>query len=927
MVRADPGINEGEGPTGQLTLGRNEPLLKTKLFVPPPRPNRVARPRLFEQLNSGLDKALILISAPAGYGKTTLAGSWLRSSNVASSWLSLDEDDNDPIRFLRHFVAALEKVTPIIQPDLLSALQGMRVDPPDVLLNILINEIVERAPSFVYVLDDFHVIHAQPILEMVASLLEHLPPQMHLLLLSRTDPPLPLFRLRARDQLLEIRVEQLRFTADEIAVFLNEAMDLRLSIDDIKTLEARTEGWIASLQLAGLSLRGCKDASTFVAAFAGSHHYIMDYLTEEVLKLQPENVRSFLLQTSILTSMCASLCDAVTLNREPGIAGQGESIRPSFDSQSILEYLEHSNLFVVPLDDKRQWYRYHHLFAEVLTLHLEHLSPPQLPDLHARASHWYEQNGIILEATHHALMAKNRTRAVQLVERNGCSLLMRGEGFTLLKWIEAVESYVQTHPWLAVLKAWAFAMTGRVDEVEPMLQMAEGLISPDEPTSEVKIALGSIAAVRAYVANLHGQAQLAREFAQEALGYLPDGDAFSCSMRSVTVSILGDASWLSADLQGARLAYLEAVRISQATGNVYMTVIANSNLADVLREQGDIHQAAGIYSEALHMATRPDGQVLPLADRLYAGLGHIAYERNQLDSAAQYLRHCVELSQKWGNLSLLATAYVKLAWLERAAGKLENALAAIQAAERMTSVNHVVPGFDSVKVACAHWWLAQGDLERSSRLAEGWGATTGIITEDSAMSYQQEPKYLLDVRLLLAQGDYEAALSLTERLLPMAKATKRMGRVIEILVLEALTWQGKKDMAQALAVLEKALSVARPESFMRTFLDEGEPMAKLLYRAKTHRIVSGYTSELLAAFGGRLGPELLPAQSLIEPLTQRELEVLRLIQAGCSNLDIADKLVISVPTAKRHISNIFAKLGVKSRTQAVSVGTELGLLE
>ena len=897
---------------------QSEPLLRTKLFVPPVRLDRVNRPRLFERMNSGLDKALILISAPAGYGKTTLVSSWLHEIEVPSAWISLDEGDNDPIRFLQYFIRALQKIVPAIQLDLLGVIQGMQPGSFDALLNILINEIAGRAAPFVLVLDDFHTIHAQPVLEMITYLLEHVPPQMHVALLSRTDPPLPLSRLRARDQLVEIRAEHLRFTNEEIAVFLIGVMGLRASGDDIAAMEARTEGWIAGLQLAALSMQGRKDVHSIVSAFTGSHYYIMDYLTEEVLKLQPERLRSFLLQTSILTSMCGSLCEAVVITEGAG----------PMDGQVMLEALEQMNLFVIPLDDKRQWYRYHHLFADVLNLRLERLFPEQLPELHRRASHWYEQNAMIPEAIQHALKAGDQPRAAQLVEQYGCSLLMSGEGFTLLKWVEAVEYYSQMHPWLAILKAWALALTGHLDRVEPTLQTAEGLFSPRPTTFEVKIMLGSIAAVRAYLANLRGESQLAIDYAQGALEYLPDSNTFSCSLRSVATSILGDASWMNGNLEDARHAYLEAVRIGQGAGNIYMTMIANSNLADVLIEQGELHQAARIYSETLQIATRQDGQKLPLADRIYAGLSKISYEWNHLEDAAQYVHQCMELCRQWGNFNMLAKGYVILARLERARGNLDKAQEAMRAAEQLVSEQRLSPRQSiGVRLASARWWIAQGNLERTFHLLQQLDVAIASIANDAEIAYPREREYLLLVRLLLAQADHDVALSLSERLLEMTEAAKRMGQVIEILVLQALALQGKKDVDRTMKVLERALSLAQPEGYARVFLDEGEPMAKLLYQAKSHRIGQEYALELLSAQGGVTGTELPPAQLLIEPLTLRELEVIKLIEAGCTNQDIADRLVISIPTVKRHISNIYAKLGAKSRTQAVSLGRELRLFE
>ena len=446
--------------------------LTTKLHIPPPCQLLVLRPRLTAALSKALTNSLTLISAPAGYGKSTLVSSWLRDTDVPSAWISLDEGDNDPIRYLQYFISALQRIVPTIQPDLLGVLQEKQPDPFEALLNILINEIDRQAVPFVLVLDDFHTIQAQPVLEMVTHLLEHMPPQMHLVLLTRTDPPLPLSRLRVRSQLAEIRADQLRFTREEIATFLNEAMGLSLSTDDIAALETRTEGWIAGLQLASIAMQGGKDIHSFVSAFTGSNYYIMDYLTEEVLKRLPEKVSLFLLQTSILGRICGPLCEAVV---ESGTIEQN-------NGQAILEDLERMNLFLIPLDDERRWYRYHHLFADVLSRHLERLYPHQSSELHQRASQWYEQNGFIPEAIQHSLAAGDQDCATQLIEQNGVLLLIRGEVTTLLKWIEAVEPHSQTHPWLYILKAWAFALTGNLDRVNGMLRTAEELISTLEPT-------------------------------------------------------------------------------------------------------------------------------------------------------------------------------------------------------------------------------------------------------------------------------------------------------------------------------------------------------------------------------------------------------------------------------------------------------------
>lgn len=906
-------LKAGGQKANQSPIEQRESLLKTKLFIPPVRLKRVNRPRLNEQVNRGLDKALILVSASAGYGKTTLISNWLRETNIHSAWVSLDESDNDPLHFLQYFIAALQRIIPTIGADLLGMLRAMQPVPVDILMNLLINDISEHATPFVLVLDDFHIIQAQPILEMVTFLLEHMPPNMHLVLLSRTDPPIPLSRLRARHQLVDIRADQLRFTPDEIATFLNKVMELNLTASDIATLEARTEGWIAGLQLAALSMQGTKDIHSFVKAFAGSHHYIMDYLAEEVLPLQPESVRSFLLKTSILERMSGPLCNAVVELDETD----------PLDGQAILESLEGMNLFVIPLDDEKRWYRYHHLFADVLNRYLERQFPHQLHDLHRRASQWYERNGFIPEAIHHSLTAGDQDRTIRLIEQNGCLLLIRGELSTLPNWIKAVEPHAQTRPWMFIFKAWLLVLTGYPERVEEMLQTAEKLISSLEPAIEVKLMQGTIATCRAYLANLQGRTSLAASFARQALEYLPDIDLVSRSLRAVATALLGDASSMNGDLEEARQAYTESMQICRAVGDIHLVIVANSNLANILIEQGLLHQAARIYSETLEMTTRPDGQKSVLAGRVDAELSQVSYEWNNLETAMQQVRQCLTLCRQLGNMDQQAVGYGMLARLEHVQGHPERALEAMQTAEKFVNEYHLLPRYSIwVKCTLARLWIAQGNLEKASHFVQESG-----ITVNDEILYVHEPEYLILLRLLLTQGDYDVALTLSQRLLQQAEAAQRMGRVLEVLVLQALIFQGKTDIDQALSVLQRALSLAQPEGYMRIFLDEGEPMLKLLYLAKSRRIGSGYAADLLSETGEAAEMENSPTQLLIEPLTMRELEVLKLIEAGCSNHEIAAKLVISITTVKRHISNVYAKLGVKSRTQAIPLGKELRLFK
>ncbi|MEI7988273.1 MAG: LuxR C-terminal-related transcriptional regulator [Chloroflexota bacterium] len=897
----------------QLFLEQSKQLLRTKFYVPPIRSSQIARPRLNQLINGGLDRSLILVSAPAGYGKTTLVSRWLKESKSPYAWISLDSSDNDPNRFLQYLLAALQPIAPGIENDLLGMLQGIQPTQFENLINLLANELASVSDPFVLVLDDFHVIQSEAVLRILSYLLEHQPNQMHLVILTRTDPPFPLSRLRVRGQLLDIRAEQLRFTQTEITYFLNEAMGLTLSAIDLSAMETRTEGWIAGLQLAALSMQSCKDIHGFVSAFTGSHHYVMDYLAEEVLRLQPKNVSTFLLQTSILDRLCAPLCEAVV----------DEDKAEPVNGQAMLEALEEMNLFTIPLDDGRHWYRYHHLFADVLRKRLEHQFPHLLAGLHRRASQWYEQNGFIPESIQHAIVTGDHDRAAQLIEQNGCFLLMSGEVATLLNWTDAIDFQSETHPWLAIQKAWALAINGDLERIEPTLQAPEKLLSALEHTVEVRTMLGTIAAARAYCANSRGDTHSAAAYAQQSLQLLPDCSSISQSIRSVATSLLGDTSWINGNLEEAFQVYTEAIKIGREANNLPMVIIANSNLADILMEQGRLYRAAETYAQSLKMAVRPDGQRSPLAAKLFAGLGRLAYETNRLNDAEQDIRQCMELSRIWGDIDLQAASCALLARVEQARNNPEQAQEAMWEAEQK-NIEHLPTAYWSIQVRSdlARVWLAQGNLERTSQLIQ----KIGLKIKDE-IPYRREPDYVILLRMLLAQNDYEAALALSKRLLNQAEPAGRMGLVIEILILRSLLFQGKKDTEQALEPLKRALALAQPEGYVRSFLDEGEAMTRLLCQLQSRQIGNGFAASLLSKIDKTSGMTPPSMQLLIEPLTSRELEVLKLIEAGQPNQEIAGQLVISMPTVKRHISNIYAKLGVKSRTQAIAIGKELRLFE
>jgi LuxR family maltose regulon positive regulatory protein len=885
--------------------------LSTKLYIPPVRPTLMSRPRLYDRLAPTNANRLVLVSAPPGYGKTTLISSWLAENRCPACWLSLDESDNDPVRFLQYLTRGLAQIIPAME---IQSPGMLREPSSDAWMNPILNAIALQAGPIVLVLDDFHLIQSQPVLDMVTLLVERMPLQMRLILLSRTDPPLPLARWRARGQMEEVRAGHLKLTTHEIAVFMNSLMHLPLSGEDIGALEARTEGWIAGLQLAALSMQGRPDAHDFVAAFTGSHHYIMDYLLEEVLKRQPESMRTFLLKTSILERLCGPLCEAI-------IGETGERI----DGQAILQELERRNLFLVPLDEVRHWYRYHHLFADVLNQHLERMMPEQIHDLHIRASEWFEQRGFIPEAIHHTLMARDPERAVRLVEENGCLLLMAGQVVTLDRWLEAVAPFAPTHPWFAILKGWVLALTGQQEQVGQVLDRAERVLSALDPalesTAVVRIMRGALAAARAYTANVQRDPSAA-EYARQALACLPEGDALGDVLRSLATLILGDTAWISGRLEEAKKAYGEAVRIGRAANNPHLVILGNSNLAEILIEQGQPDLAVARFSEALQVATRADGSKSPWVDRVLAGLSRVAYQRNDLSSAARYAEQCVAMCRQSGYLEFAAVGHVMLAQVERLQGRPEEAAEAMHTADAMSRENVPAARWPTwVQCVLARMRLAQGNTEQV-----GGFLKKHAISPGDEFSTARAPLVLVLLRLYLAQGEYDSALALSQRLLGAAEATDRMGTGIEILILRAIAYQGKRELAQALSTLERAIVLAEPARTVRVFLDEGEPMARLLFQARAHHLGTPYLAELLSALPAESGTAAPASQPLVEPLSARELEVLALIAAGHSNEEIASKLIISVKTAKRHISNIYGKLGVKSRTQAVALARELKLV-
>ncbi|MCP4541051.1 MAG: hypothetical protein GY832_28275 [Chloroflexi bacterium] len=910
------------------------PLLATKLYIPFPRSGLVSRPRLIDQLNAGLDRKLTLISAPAGFGKTTLLSEWIhRRGGVTPplpapppvAWVSLDKGDNDPTRFLTYCVAALQTAQAGLGGPALTMLQSPQPPPIEVVLTALINEIAALAGKIILVLDDYHVISNQAIHEGVAFLLDHQPPQLHLTLSTRADPSLPIGRLRVRSQLTELRADDLRFTADEAAAFMNEMMGLNLQPEDIKALEARTEGWIAGLHLAALSLQDRADVHEFITAFAGSHHYVLEYLTEEVLNRQPDQIRQFLLQTSILDRLCGSLCDMVT--QQSG-------------GDTTLAYLRRSNLFVVPLDDDYHWHRYHHLFADLLGNYLrKEFASDQISELHRRASQWHEKNELADDAIKYALRAEDFERAADLIERGIPTSTTDLQMTTGLAWVRMLpDDLVRSRPLLCTIQGSNAFFTGQMDDVEPWLQAAESSILNADKVSvvEKEYVLGNVATIRALAADRSGDVSRAIEQARLADAILPQDDVIA---RSVIPYVLGRACRAEGDMASADQACDDMVRIGRAAGNILTVAMGLCEQALLRKIQGRLRAAAALYQEALQLASGRKDQSLPLASLVDVGLSDLLYEQNDLDAARQSAQRAVDSFEQmglWGMPTDLVLAYTTLARVLQAQGDVAGASDVLQRAEQAKRQRNVFPEFSSMVDTCRiRLWLAQVAND-PNHLADAVRWAESQPTESGPLLTREQERIAL-ARVRIAQGKPDEVLSLLEQLAKSAEDGGRGGRLIEILALQAIALQAQNDTDRALAVLEKSLVLAEPEGYVRIFVDEGAPMGSLISALRSriekrtrradspesHRLLV-YAHKLLVKFPSTKDRPS-PIQNLIDPLTERELQVLELICQGCSNREIADTLVVTLNTVKKHTGNIYGKLRVRSRTQAIARSQELGI--
>lgn len=909
-------------------------LLQTKLYAPLSHSNLVRRPRLIEKLTEGSTSRLTLISAPAGFGKTTLVSEWLAQGQQGAGWLALDEDDNDIVRFLTYVVTALRSAGDHDAGEgALALLQAPQPVPLRSILGTLAQELSSRYVRRVLVLDDYHVISAATIHEAVAFLLEHVP-DLHWTIITRSDPPLPLARLRARRQLVEIRAADLRFTLAETTDYFSGVMQLALTGDSVQELERRTEGWVTGLHLAGLALQSSTDRAAFVHEFSGSHRYIVDYLVDEVLHGLPQHVQAFLLQTSILDRFCAGLCAAVV--REEG--GRADRSAPEVSgisaavAQDRLEAIENANLFLIALDDVRCWYRYHHLFGDLLRQRLHRQRNWDTALLHQRAAHWFAEQDLVEEAVRHAVAAEDFVFAADLLEQRSEVMWTQG-GFAVLQhWLSALPDAVkQDRPRLLLAHAWAEFLTdsslalvdARLREAEVAIQRLE----KDTPSSVDSMGelLGVVAAIRAAQQSKEEAAAPTIAYAQQALALLP---VRSERWRSVALLCLGFAYEMDGATRPAIATLEEAIQLCRRIGNDYSATVGSMALARTQMVHGQLRAAEAIYSSSLAKAQQRGMGKLPITAQAHVNLGRLYYEWNKLEAAAEQLWLGVERMHGQGGSWLQFEVFLLLARLEQARGKLADAQLLLQRAEQAATTIPFGWTRAATTAAMVRARLALGETEG----ARAWLAAVRPAAGDH-LDRVREAEHLIAVRVLLALGQADEALALAAYAVKTAGEAERWKAVVEANLLAAHASAAQGQEVQSCVWLQRALALAEPQGYVRTFVDEGQAMYELLahcrYKDEGARLQE-YRTQLIAAFGKHSGESAVrPAQAggLVEPLSARELELLQLVGAGYSNQEIADELVITLGTVKSHLNHIFAKLGVEGRLRAVNRARELALIE
>ncbi|WP_336760873.1 LuxR C-terminal-related transcriptional regulator [Paenibacillus sp. USHLN196] len=892
------------------------PILSTKLTIPVQRSHVVDRPRLYVRLDEGMQAKLILVSAPAGSGKTLLVNQWVKSSSIDTAWLSLEEADNDPSRFLTYLCASLQTIVPQLAEGIMGFVQSSEPPPIETIITYLLNEVSEITDHFVLVLDDYHLMTSEVIHQALVYLLRHMPPHMHIVMTTRQQPKLPLARLRAKGELIELRGSDLRFTSAESSEFLDRVMRLKLSKENITLLEERTEGWVAGLQLAALSMQGSSDPNHFMETFSGRDPFVLDYLMEEILQGLTEQVQNFLLKTCMLDRLCGSLCDAILDIGEPK---EHESV--DYTGQDMLEWLEQANLFIVPLDNERRWYRYHHLFADLLRKRVHQNSnyagtaetALSVTEIHKRASIWYEKHQMELEAFNHAVAAADTHRASDLLEGNGMPLLFRGGAVPALQWLSSLSSAeMDSIPSLWVMHAAALLVSGHMVDVEIKLQSAEQALQNMEPEQIDSDLIGHIASIRATLAvSLHDADTIITE-SLHALKYL---HPHNLPIRAATAWTLGYAYQLQGKRVEAELSYLESVANSTKIGHHIITMMATLGLGNIQEFNNQLHLAAESYQQVVHMAGKPP---LPIACEAHLGLARVHYEWNNLGVAMLHAQQSEQLAQQFVQTDRVVASELWLARLTLAKADLHKAdimLGRINETAQRLNFTKAIPDITAAYVLVL---LRQGNLKEATRLS--WD-------RNHALS---------QARVMLRQGATIEALGIMESCLRLTITKGFKDEQLKATILLAVIHEEHGNRTQAIELLTEAMMMAEPAGFIRVFVDEGIVVHSLLKRITARGDSRLYLLQLLAAFEAEDNriemiseeTDVYPSVSelRIDPLSVRELEVLRLIAQGRSNREISEILHIALPTVKGHNRIIFDKMQVKRRTEAVAKAREWKLL-
>ena len=889
-------------------------ILQTKLVPPPVRADRIPRPRLTRRFSVSLERPLVLVCAPAGYGKTTLLSEWLVSDagrDISFAWLSLDEDDNDPARFLTYFISSLTSLDGIDSKEILSLLNSPQAPAPRTMLTVLLSHLEAFPQPLVLVLDDYHVIATQAVHDAVTFLLEHLPPQVHLVLISREDPPFPLARLRGRNQLAEIRADDLRFTADEAAAFLEMSLGIHLNTQQLAELERRTEGWIAGLQLAALAMKGREDIAGFISAFTGSHRFILDYLIEEVLSRQTEDLQNFLLETSILNRLSGPLCNAVT----------GRA-----DGQPTLELIERVNLFLIPLDDQRYWYRYHHLFMEVLRKTLKRVKASEIDELHRRASQWLAGENLIDEAVAHAIAIHDFELAASIMEGSGNQYFVDNwHSFGVKSNVAIPDEVLLRHPLLAINIGMWHGFLGRAALAKKHVAIARaGLTTLSLPMPEMEALTGYADTMEAMSAIVNNEMEQAFEAAENALRRLPE---HQIHLRATALVVKGHVYQRRYLLQESRANYSQVVEIGQRLRDVSWTTRAMVHIGDTYVLEGRLREAEVTYRRVIQEAVeaKKENVLILNVGIAYGGLALILFEQNQLEAAATYAQQCIERCEEILPYHALM-GHAVLARIYRISGDIAACQRAIE------SIRLIVDNYPSMAsrtyvLHVTHLWVRDEAFAPFRRFFLD-------LHSQPPSPFDAHLLQLATIRDLITQaGDtsLRQALSLLADLRKSAEFTNSIARQLEVLMLEGLALNAQDRAEWALDTLEHAVELAEPEGYIRTFVDEGAPMADLLRLARSQRIAMDYVNRLLGTFDGQTPSRngALSRQWIgdgLEPLSERELEVLHLIAGGASNGEIAQRLVISIGTVKKHVNNIFVKLDARSRTQVVAIARQYDLL-